>query len=158
MSKEKFESDAVNIEPLVARADSWLQPEATPQKSGGPCHGTKNSAPYRIHLRKHRTHGIYSEELYATATFTVVCVVLLIALGTFLQALFTMAAALAIWKSGEASTTNARDDPAWHNALSFVCIAFMSASMGLQGIMGKRVNTQFATTSAFSLVSSRIPR
>ena len=81
-----------------------------------------------------------------------------LALGIFLQALFTMAAALAIWKSGEASTTNARDDPAWHNALSFVCIAFMSASMGLQGIMGKRVNTQFATTSAFPLVSSRIPR
>lgn len=69
-------------------------------------------------------------------------------LGTFLQALFTMSAALAIWKSGEGSTADARDDPAWHNALSYVCIGFMSASMGLQGIMGKRVNTQFATTSA----------
>lgn len=75
-----------------------------------------------------------------------------LALGTFLQALFTMAAALAIWKSGEGSTTNARDDPAWHNALSYVCIGFMSASMGLQGIMGKRVNTQFATTIVLTTV------
>ena len=70
-------------------------------------------------------------------------------LGTFIQALFTMAAALAIWKSGQPSAADARDDPAWSNALSFVCIGFMSASMGLQGIMGKRVNTQFATTSTF---------
>lgn len=74
-------------------------------------------------------------------------------LGTFIQALFTMAAALTIWKSGQPSTTNARDDPAWTNALSFVCIGFMSASMGLQGIMGKRVNTQFATTSASAFLS-----
>lgn len=68
-------------------------------------------------------------------------------LGTMIQALFTMAAAIAIWKSGQPSTADSRDDPAWTNALAFVTIGFMSASMGLQGIMGKRVNTQFATTS-----------
>lgn len=73
-----------------------------------------------------------------------------LALGTFIQALFTMAAALCIWKSGQPSFADARDTPAWSNALSYVCIGFMSASMGLQGIMGKRVNTQFATTSASS--------
>ncbi|KAJ3531895.1 hypothetical protein NM688_g7506 [Phlebia brevispora] len=69
--------------------------------------------------------------------------------GTFLQCLFTMSAALCIWKSHEGSVSDARADPAWTNALSFVTIGFMSASMGLQGIMGKRVNTQFTTTSAF---------
>jgi hypothetical protein len=60
-----------------------------------------------------------------------------------------MAAAIAIWKSGQASVADARADPAWSNTLSFVCIGFMSASMGLQGIMGKRTNTQFTTTGEF---------
>ncbi|KAF8841085.1 hypothetical protein BDN67DRAFT_902103 [Paxillus ammoniavirescens] len=66
--------------------------------------------------------------------------------GTFIQTVFTMAAAISIWKSGQGSVADARDDPAWSNTLSFVCIGFMSASMGLQGIMGKRLNTQFTTT------------
>jgi Protein of unknown function (DUF1275) len=67
--------------------------------------------------------------------------------GTFLQALFTMAASIAIWKSGQLGVAEDRGDPAWTNLLSFVCIAFMSASLGLQGIMGKRLNTPFGTTS-----------
>jgi hypothetical protein len=70
--------------------------------------------------------------------------------GTFLQALFTMAAALAIWQSREGSIGTSRGDLAWSNALSYVAVAFISASLGLQGIMGKRVNTQFATTSMSS--------
>lgn len=70
--------------------------------------------------------------------------------GTFIQTLFTMAAALCVWKSGQGSVADSRADPAWSNALTYVTIGFMSASMGLQGIMGKRVNTQFATTSAYS--------
>ncbi|KAG1871552.1 hypothetical protein F4604DRAFT_1623408 [Suillus subluteus] len=69
-----------------------------------------------------------------------------LALGTFIQTLFTMAAAIAIWQSHEGSVADARANPAWTNVLSFVCIGFLSASMGLQGIMGKRVNTQFTTT------------
>ena len=67
-------------------------------------------------------------------------------LGTFIQALFTMAAALTIWKSNQPSIASLRGDPAWSNALTFVAVGFLSASLGLQGIMGKRVNTQFATT------------
>ncbi|OAX34715.1 hypothetical protein K503DRAFT_859048 [Rhizopogon vinicolor AM-OR11-026] len=69
-----------------------------------------------------------------------------LSLGTFIQTLFTMGAAVAIWKSGQGSVADARDDPAWSNTLSFVCVGFMSASMGLQGIMAKRTNTQFTTT------------
>lgn len=69
-------------------------------------------------------------------------------LGTFIQAVFTMAAAVAIWKSGQISVATERFNPAWTNALSFVAVGFMSASIGLQGIMGKRVNTQFTTTGA----------
>ncbi len=81
-------------------------------------------------------------------------------LGTMIQALFTMAAALTAWKSGQGSIAEVRGDPAWSNALTFVAIAFMSASLGLQGIMGKRVNTQFATTSeCFPILHpSPIPR
>ncbi|TCD62663.1 hypothetical protein EIP91_006585 [Steccherinum ochraceum] len=73
-------------------------------------------------------------------------------LGTFIQALFTMAAALAVWKSHQGSVAELRGDPAWTNASTFVAIGFMSASLGLQGIMGKRVNTQFATTIVLTTV------
>jgi Protein of unknown function (DUF1275) len=66
-----------------------------------------------------------------------------------IQALFTMAAAVSIWQSHQGSIASDRGNPSWTNALSFVCLGFMSASMGLQGIMGKRVNSQFATTSSF---------
>ncbi|KAI0659016.1 hypothetical protein C8Q70DRAFT_916304 [Cubamyces menziesii] len=73
-------------------------------------------------------------------------------LGTMIQALFTMAAAIAAWKSGQGSVAEIRGDPAWTNALTFVAVGFMSASLGLQGIMGKRVNTQFATTIVLTTV------
>ena len=67
-------------------------------------------------------------------------------LGTMIQALFTMAAALTVWKGGQGSIAGFRGEPAWTNALSFVALGFASATVGLQGIMGKRVNSQFATT------------
>lgn len=67
--------------------------------------------------------------------------------ATFVQVLLTMASALVIWKSGEGSIAAIRGDPSWTNALTFVGLAFMSASLGVQGIVGKRLNTQFTTTS-----------
>ena len=67
-------------------------------------------------------------------------------LGTFIQTLFTMAAAITIWQSGSLSIADDRGNPSWTNALSYVALAFMSASLGLQGIMGKKLNTQFTTT------------
>jgi len=67
-------------------------------------------------------------------------------LGTLIQALFTMSAALTIWKSGSGSVADNRGDPVWTNVLSFTCVVFLSLSLGLQGIMGKRINTQFTTT------------
>jgi hypothetical protein len=69
--------------------------------------------------------------------------------STLLQALFTMAASIAIWKSGQPGVAVSRGDPAWTNLLLFVCVAFMSVSLGLQGIMGKRLNTPFSTTSKY---------
>ncbi|KAF8157070.1 hypothetical protein B0H34DRAFT_789590 [Crassisporium funariophilum] len=72
--------------------------------------------------------------------------------GTFIQAVLTMAGAIAFWKAGQDSIANQRDDPAWTNALSFVGLAFMSASLGVQGILGKRLNTQFGTTIVLTTV------
>jgi len=73
-------------------------------------------------------------------------------LGTLLQALFTMAAAISLWKSGQGSVASSRYVPAWSSAGTYACLGLMSASMGLQGIMGKRVNTQFATTIVLTTV------
>lgn len=72
--------------------------------------------------------------------------------GTMIQAFFTMAASIAIWQSGEGSIAPNRITPAWTNAVSFVGLGFMSASMGLQGIMGKRINSPFATTVVLTSV------
>jgi hypothetical protein len=70
--------------------------------------------------------------------------------GTSLvQALLTMAAAIVIWKSGESSVAGSREDPAWTNVLTFVGLTFISLSLGLQGVQGKRLDTHFGTTSAF---------
>lgn len=67
--------------------------------------------------------------------------------GCFISTLFTMAAAIAFWKAGQPSLASDRAVPAWTNTLTFVGLGFMSASLGVQGILGKRLNTQFGTTS-----------
>jgi hypothetical protein len=77
-------------------------------------------------------------------------------LGTFIQALFTMAAAIATWASGEPSISTSRGDIVWSNARSYAALGFVAASLGLQGIMGKRVNTQFATTGQCSPRRARV--
>ncbi|KAG7089597.1 hypothetical protein E1B28_011264 [Marasmius oreades] len=73
-------------------------------------------------------------------------------IGTFVQTLLTMAAALTIWKSGSGAIADNRGDPAWTNGLSLAAIIFMSASLGVQGIQGKRLNTQFTTTIVLTTV------
>jgi MFS family permease len=74
-------------------------------------------------------------------------------LSTFVQVLLTIAAALVIWKSGQDSIAAKRGDRSWTNVLTFIGLAFMSASLGIQGIVGKRLNTQFnaTRTSTFPL-------
>jgi hypothetical protein len=75
-------------------------------------------------------------------------------LSTFLQTLFTLAAALTIWHSNtrNGSVADNRGTPAWDDPLSFVGLGFMSASLGLQGITAKRLNTQFTTTVVLTTV------
>lgn len=71
-------------------------------------------------------------------------------LGTMMQAVLLAAGTVAIWQSGSASIAADRGEPAWTNAASFVGLALISASMGLQGSMAKLLNTHFATTGRFS--------
>lgn len=68
-------------------------------------------------------------------------------LGTMIQALFTLIAALLLRRVGPSNFTTGGDT--WANAEGFATIAFTSASMGLQGIMGKRLNTEFSTTGTY---------
>ncbi|KAL1701691.1 hypothetical protein EV121DRAFT_262819 [Schizophyllum commune] len=73
-------------------------------------------------------------------------------LGTLLQTLFLMGAALALWKSGQGSIASDRGDPAWTNVRTYVALVLMSASLGLQGIQAKRLNTQFGTTIVLTTI------
>ncbi|KAH8825257.1 hypothetical protein DL96DRAFT_1612495 [Flagelloscypha sp. PMI_526] len=65
--------------------------------------------------------------------------------GTLVQALMTMAAALCLWKSGQGSIASDRGDPSWNNTLTFIVL-------GVQGIMGKRINSQFGTTIVLTTI------
>ncbi|OAX42475.1 hypothetical protein K503DRAFT_683225 [Rhizopogon vinicolor AM-OR11-026] len=67
-------------------------------------------------------------------------------MGTFIQALFTMTSAILMWEGRERSLADASDNAAWSDTLSFLFTGFLSASMGLQGVMAKRVDTHFSTT------------
>ncbi|KAI6037636.1 hypothetical protein EDC04DRAFT_2133459 [Pisolithus marmoratus] len=66
--------------------------------------------------------------------------------GTLLQALLTVGAAIALWKSHMPWYAAPGSGPVWTTVLAFLGYGFMSASMGLQGVMAKRLNTQFATS------------
>ncbi|KAL5531099.1 hypothetical protein ACEPAG_3975 [Sanghuangporus baumii] len=64
-------------------------------------------------------------------------------LGTLLQALLTMAAALTIWKSGEPSTAMSRGGDSWENALSF-------------GVMARRIPSHFGATVVLTTLWSEL--
>ncbi|CAD6582813.1 MAG: hypothetical protein TREMPRED_003399 [Tremellales sp. Tagirdzhanova-0007] len=66
--------------------------------------------------------------------------------ATFGQALMVMAAALAAHFSGESGIAVNRLEPSWRTPLGMTALGFISASLGLQGIIGKRVGTGLNTT------------
>ncbi|KAF9526060.1 hypothetical protein CPB83DRAFT_770960 [Crepidotus variabilis] len=66
--------------------------------------------------------------------------------GNLLAAMFMAIAAIAIWKSGQASVANHRDLPAWSNARTFVGIAGLSITLGIQGTLAKGLSSQLGTT------------
>ncbi|WVN87595.1 uncharacterized protein L203_102778 [Cryptococcus depauperatus CBS 7841] len=66
--------------------------------------------------------------------------------ATFVQALLVMAAALAAHYSKESGFAEHRGDPSWKTPLGMAALAFLSATMGIQGIVGKRIASPMNTT------------
>ena len=64
-------------------------------------------------------------------------------LGSLFQALLTAIAAITIHLGGQGSIASVRGSPAWTNPLGDVALGFASASMGLQGVMAKRLKSEF---------------
>ncbi|WOO83002.1 uncharacterized protein LOC62_04G006482 [Vanrija pseudolonga] len=67
-------------------------------------------------------------------------------LSSLLQVLLAAAATLAHHYSGQSGYAGTRHNPSWTNPLGFVALAFISASLGLQGIIGKRIGSPMNTT------------
>ncbi|BGP03063.1 hypothetical protein RTBOTA2_005682 [Rhodotorula toruloides] len=72
--------------------------------------------------------------------------------ATFIMALFTMAAALCAHFSYEPSVAEFRTNASWQNARGMAALAFASASLGLQGIVAKRLNTAFGVSLVLTTV------
>ncbi|KAJ7253722.1 hypothetical protein B0H12DRAFT_577832 [Mycena haematopus] len=66
--------------------------------------------------------------------------------GTAAQAALTLVAGICIQQNKQHGIVVARGEPSWTNALMLAGLALMAASLGLQGIMAKRLNTHFSTT------------
>lgn len=64
------------------------------------------------------------------------------------MAALTLIAACVLIGSGETEIAADRGDPGWTSARGFLALAFLSASVGLQGAVAARLGTPFATTGA----------
>ncbi|GAA5824664.1 hypothetical protein JCM11251_005294 [Rhodosporidiobolus azoricus] len=72
--------------------------------------------------------------------------------ATFLMALLSLAAALCAKYSGEASVAQYRTEGSWHSATGMAALGFASATLGLQGIVAKRLNTAFGTSVVLTTI------
>ncbi|BGP19558.1 hypothetical protein JCM10213_000158 [Rhodosporidiobolus nylandii] len=72
--------------------------------------------------------------------------------STFIMALMTMAAALCAHFSGEPSVAEFRTEASWQGARGMAALGFASASLGLQGIVSKRINSQFGTAVVLTTI------
>ncbi|WRT69574.1 uncharacterized protein IL334_006563 [Kwoniella shivajii] len=66
--------------------------------------------------------------------------------ATFVQMLLMMAAAVAGYLSGETGLADGRGEPSWITPTGMTALAFLSATMGLQGAVGLRLGSPLATT------------
>ncbi|WVF68413.1 hypothetical protein IAT40_003178 [Kwoniella sp. CBS 6097] len=66
--------------------------------------------------------------------------------ATLGQMVFMAAAALAAHFSGESGFADGRGQPSWDTAKGMVALAFLSATMGLQGAVGCRLGSPLAST------------
>ncbi|GAA5939249.1 YoaK family protein [Sporobolomyces koalae] len=72
--------------------------------------------------------------------------------ATFIMALLTMAASLCAHFSAGPSIAEFRTEAGWQDALGMAALGFASASLGLQGIVSKRINSQFGTAVVLTTV------
>ncbi|KAI5481930.1 hypothetical protein MNV49_000207 [Pseudohyphozyma bogoriensis] len=72
--------------------------------------------------------------------------------ASLVQALCMLAAALCAKFSGETGFADSRGEPSWITPLGLAALGFASASLGIQGIIGKRLNTQFATALVLTTI------
>ncbi|GAA6060160.1 hypothetical protein JCM10212_005161 [Sporobolomyces blumeae] len=72
--------------------------------------------------------------------------------ATFIMALFSMAASLCAHFSNSPSVAEFRTETGWQDAQGMAALGFASASLGLQGIVSKRINSQFGTTVVLTTV------
>lgn len=68
-----------------------------------------------------------------------------LAFGTLLQAGLTMAGALCALYAHQSGLSDSRAEPSWTDARGILALAFISASMGLQALLGTRIGAHFAT-------------
>lgn len=73
-------------------------------------------------------------------------------IGTFIQCLFTMAASVCAWQDNR-PLPDSKGDPTWTTASSFAAVGFMSATLGLQGVMSMRMKSHFGLTSTHPFLS-----
>ena len=72
--------------------------------------------------------------------------------ATSLQAGFMMISFVTITVSHQGSIASDRNDIAWTDPLGFITLGFMSGSMGLQGIVAKRLNSNYGTTVVLTTI------
>ncbi|GAA6008094.1 hypothetical protein JCM11491_001880 [Sporobolomyces phaffii] len=72
--------------------------------------------------------------------------------ATFIMSLLTMAAALCAHFSNEPSVAEFRTEASWRSATGMAALGFASASLGLQGIVSKRINSQFGTSVVLTTI------
>lgn len=72
--------------------------------------------------------------------------------ATMLQAGFMMGACVCVLVAHEPSYATDRGFVSWTDALGYVTICFTSASMGLQGIVAKRLNSHYGTTVVLTTI------
>ena len=68
-----------------------------------------------------------------------------------------LVAACALIGSDDLGIAQTRESPSWTNAQGFVALAFLSASVGLQGAVAARLTTPFATTGAYDALTFVMP-
>ncbi|GAA6012805.1 hypothetical protein JCM10207_005366 [Rhodosporidiobolus poonsookiae] len=72
--------------------------------------------------------------------------------ATFIMGLFTMAAALCAHYSGEMSVAEFRTEASWRSARGMAALGFASASLGLQGIVAKRITSAYGTAVVLTTI------